>query len=134
MDLNLNSKQFLQLCQSGQENRLREIIIGERNKGRCDWTSFRNSNGDTGLHLAAQNGFVGVVKLLLDCCGWAIDVMNHDSKRPLHDAAQFSKDEVVEFLIQKGQFIFCLFFGFVYLYFGLFTYSFSILFCLFKNY
>ncbi|XP_012280593.1 ankyrin repeat domain-containing protein 16 isoform X2 [Orussus abietinus] len=63
---------------------------------------------DTPLHLAAREGHLHVVKHL--CEGWSrpsyrVDVTNNDMKRPLHDAAQFSRSDILKYLIQQGAYV-----------------------------
>jgi hypothetical protein len=58
------------------------------------------NTGDTALHLAAENGHVEVVGLLLDLMA-DIDRPNKIESTPLHRAVSYGKVEVTEFLIER---------------------------------
>ncbi|XP_053982841.1 ankyrin repeat domain-containing protein 16-like [Hylaeus volcanicus] len=102
VDPNL-SRKFMQACQSGDLSRV-ETLASERNLQ--DWTLFQHStSGDTALHVAAREGHLNVVRYLceaFDKPDFRVDVANKDMKRPLHDAAQFARSDVVKYLIEKG--------------------------------
>ena len=99
----ITTKQFLNICQKNEVNKLKELF---EKHNLVEWTKFRHTiSGDTGLHLAAQNGHINIVKLLCEHSKNLksdINIMNVDHKRPLHDAAQFSKPEIIEILIHQG--------------------------------
>ncbi|KAG7201780.1 hypothetical protein KM043_004500 [Ampulex compressa] len=94
---------FLHACQSGDLARI-EALVGEHDIR--DWTGFRHAtSGDTALHVAAREGHLNVVRYL--CEGfevpkYKVDVANKDVKRPLHEAAQFARSDVLKYLIEKG--------------------------------
>ena len=52
------------------------------------------------LHLAAVNGDVKIVKLLIEhnAC---IDALNKEQATPLHKACQYNRVQVVRFLVDK---------------------------------
>ncbi|XP_012253051.2 ankyrin repeat domain-containing protein 16-like [Athalia rosae] len=96
-------KNFLKLSQKGDLRGLQEL--GSKNE-IADWTVYRHEvSGDTPLHLAAREGRIEVVKYL--CESWnepsfRIEVVNKDLKRPIHEAAQFARSNVVRYLIDRG--------------------------------
>lgn len=100
---NLSSKLFLQACQKGDLGKLENV----RDRFEIDdWTVYRHdASGDTGLHVAAREGHLDVVKYL--CEAWEhplyrADVTNKDMKRPLHEAAQFARFDILQYLIERG--------------------------------
>ena len=52
------------------------------------------------LHLAAVNGDVRIVRLLVEHNA-RIDVLNNEQATPLHKAAQYNHVQVVEFLVDR---------------------------------
>ncbi|XP_033212359.1 ankyrin repeat domain-containing protein 16-like [Belonocnema kinseyi] len=96
------SKQFLRACQKGDLSQIRRL--GSENIK--DWSIIRHaSSGDSPLHIAAREGNLEIVKSL--CSDWkdqkcTIDVVNLEMKTALHEASQFSRTAVVEYLIEKG--------------------------------
>ncbi|KAF7990077.1 hypothetical protein HCN44_009020 [Aphidius gifuensis] len=97
------AKELLRATQKGDLKNLKIII---NNYDIKDWTKYRQNNfDDTALHVASREGHFEIVKYL--CNEWShpafkVDVTNKDMKRPLHEAAQFSKSNIVEFLIKQG--------------------------------
>ncbi|XP_076178137.1 ankyrin repeat domain-containing protein 16 [Ptiloglossa arizonensis] len=102
VDINL-SREFLRACQSGNLPRVETLVVKHDLQ---DWTFLRHStSGDTALHVAAREGHLNVVRYL--CLAFKkpdfrVDVANKDMKRPLHEAAQFVRIDVVKFLIVEG--------------------------------
>ncbi|XP_046746506.1 ankyrin repeat domain-containing protein 16-like [Diprion similis] len=99
----ISCKTFLQASQKGNITKL--IELASINDVQ-DWTVYRHdASGDTALHLAAREGHLEVVKYL--CETWQeppfrTEVANKDMKRPLHDAAQSAKLDVLEYLLGQG--------------------------------
>uniref|UniRef100_A0A6V7KZP2 Uncharacterized protein n=1 Tax=Bracon brevicornis TaxID=1563983 RepID=A0A6V7KZP2_9HYME len=97
------SRDFLRSSQRGDLEKLRELSTSHKIQ---DWTVYRHeSTGDTALHIAAREGHLKIAKYL--CYDWPypafkVDVANKDMKRPLHDASQFARTDIVEFLIGQG--------------------------------
>ena len=58
--------------------------------------------GNTALHLASANGFIEVVKYLVDELHCDIDPKNKSLSKPLSWAAFNGQKKVVEFLLEKG--------------------------------
>ncbi|XP_017890724.1 ankyrin repeat domain-containing protein 16-like [Ceratina calcarata] len=100
---------FLHACQNGDLSRV-EILVSKNNIQ--DWTPFRYSvSGDTALHVAAREGHLNIIRYLceaFDKPDFRIDVVNKDMKRPLHEAAQFARSDVLIYLIKKGATVDCL--------------------------
>ncbi|KOC66925.1 Ankyrin repeat domain-containing protein 16 [Habropoda laboriosa] len=107
-DSNL-SRDFLHACQSGDLSRV-ETLVSKHNVQ--DWTLFRHStSGDTALHVAAREGHLNIVRYLCEAFekpDFRVDVANKDMKRPLHEAAQFARSDVVKYLIKNGATVDCL--------------------------
>lgn len=61
-----------------------------------------SKTGDSALHVAARTGHLHVLKYLHDECGMNIEQTNLDGKRPLHEAAQYSQPDCVEYLLRQG--------------------------------
>lgn len=97
------SREFLHACQSGDLSKL-ESLVSKHNVR--DWTAFRHSaSGDTALHVAAREGHMNIVRYLCEAFkepDFRVDVANRDMKRPLHEAAQFARGDIVKYLIEKG--------------------------------
>ncbi|XP_066588622.1 ankyrin repeat domain-containing protein 16-like isoform X2 [Prorops nasuta] len=99
-------KEFLRACQSGDLSRVKFL----REKYEIpDWTNFQHDiSGDTALHLAAREGHLEIVQFLCedwqmtDSCNNKVDVTNKDMKRPLHEAAQFSHNDIIKYLLSQG--------------------------------
>ncbi|KAK0097324.1 hypothetical protein PV326_002514 [Microctonus aethiopoides] len=100
--LNL-SKEFLRITQRGDLIELENLSSKYRIE---NWTIFRHDvSGDTALHISAREGYLDIVKYL--CTNWQnpllkVNVVNKDMKSPLHEAAQFSRYYIVDYLIQQG--------------------------------
>ena len=60
-----------------------------------------DSNNKTALHLAAREGKLEVVKILIEK-GWEVDVKDKYSTTPLHQACNMNHFETVSFLIESG--------------------------------
>ena len=60
-----------------------------------------SGSGETALHLAAENGHIEAVKVLLDL-GASINALQNTAHTPLMYAAYFGQMEVVELLIDQG--------------------------------
>lgn len=99
------SKKFLHACQSGDLSRV-ETLVSKYDIQ--DWTFFRHlSSGDTALHVATRAGHLNIVRYLYETFekpDFKVDVTNKDMKTPLHEAAQFARNDIVKYLIEKGVF------------------------------
>lgn len=99
------SKKFLHACQSGDLSRV-ETLVSKYDIQ--DWTFFRHlSSGDTALHVATRAGHLNIVRYLYETFekpDFKVDVTNKDMKTPLHEAAQFVRNDIVKYLIEKGVF------------------------------
>ncbi|KAI4504077.1 hypothetical protein M0802_000548 [Mischocyttarus mexicanus] len=104
------SRDYLHACQSGDLSKVQNLTS---NYNVQDWTVFRHVvSGDTPMHVAAREGHLNVVEYLCDSferpVSFKVNVVNKDMKRPLHEAAQFSRTHVLRYLIEKGATIDCL--------------------------
>ena len=95
-DSNDLNKTLLMAAGAGDKHTVEQVL----NNGADSTFKLRN-DGYTALHLAAQNGHVEVVKLLIDSsadpnCIYTMDMYNHTS---LHLAAKFGHTAVVEQLL-----------------------------------
>lgn len=100
------SRDFLRACQSGDLRRVETLVARH---GIRDWSDLRHAaSGDTALHVAARIGDLNVVKYLcerFDMPRFKVDVANKDMKRPLHEAAQFAQEGVLNYLLEKGVYL-----------------------------
>lgn len=64
------------------------------------WGEYRG--GNTALHYAAREGFINVVKALLQYGNIDIDLQNAAGSTALHLAVERGQDDVVVYLIDKG--------------------------------
>ena len=62
-----------------------------------------NSAGFSPLHIAAQEGHLGVVRRLVKAAGAQIDALNKDGATPLYWAAHNGHLETVQFLVRAGK-------------------------------
>lgn len=62
---------------------------------------FRHlKSGDTAAHFASRFGSIKVLEYLIDNLKADMEVSNNDGKRPLHEAAQFSREDCVRVLLK----------------------------------
>ena len=100
-------QQFLLACASGGLDKVVEFIeshIDVNARDRKDDDPMRSAINDTnftGLHFAAKQGHVDIVKVLLQN-GADVNAVTLNRKTGLHFAAQFGHVEVVIVLIQNG--------------------------------
>ncbi|XP_046821890.1 ankyrin repeat domain-containing protein 16-like [Vespa crabro] len=103
------SRDYLHACQNGDLLKVKNLTLKYDVQ---DWTIFRHSvSGDTPMHVAAREGHLNVVEYLCDAFerpDFKVNVVNKDMKRPLHEAAQFARTNVLRYLIEKGATIDCL--------------------------
>lgn len=104
------SRDYLHACQCGDLSKIQNLTLKYDVQ---DWTIFRHVvSGDTPMHVAAREGHLNVVEYLCDSferpVDFKVNVVNKDMKRPLHEAAQFSRIHVLRYLIEKGATIDCL--------------------------
>ena len=77
-----------------------ELIVA-LNQGDNSTNWYRNNNGDTALHLAAYNGYMNCVEMLLNR-GIDINSKNNDGWTALHLAAEEGDTNIVEILLNRG--------------------------------
>ncbi|KAF0039191.1 hypothetical protein F2P81_009675 [Scophthalmus maximus] len=88
---------LVKLAQDGQLSALETLAAG-RDVGRRHF----GRSGDTLLHYAARQGHLAVVRYLVTAVGAAVEVCNHDYKRPLHEAASMGHLACVGYLLRQG--------------------------------
>lgn len=97
------SRNFLHACQNGDLSRV-ETLVSKHDVQ--DWTHFRHTtSGDTALHLATREGHLNIVRYLCENFkkpDFRVNVASRDMKRPLHEAAQFARSDILKYLIEKG--------------------------------
>ena len=88
---------FFTLCQRGDMNKVLEYL----RKNPEDLRKAVDSNMRTGLHLAAQEGHISLVEVLLQK-GWNINARDRTLKTPLHFACLYGHEVVADVLL-KGK-------------------------------
>uniref|UniRef100_A0A6M2CNC3 Uncharacterized protein n=1 Tax=Rhipicephalus microplus TaxID=6941 RepID=A0A6M2CNC3_RHIMP len=58
--------------------------------------------GDTLAHIACRCGSLNILRFLCEEVKCLLESQNRDGKRPLHEAAQLSRLDIVQFLIDQG--------------------------------
>ncbi|XP_043194279.1 ankyrin repeat domain-containing protein 16-like [Amphibalanus amphitrite] len=100
--MNSVTDNLLRFSQEGQTVKLKEYIS---NLGpQIIWSEcVQLKSKDSCLHLAAREGHVETLKLLLSTgCRMYLEVGNKDGKRPVHEAAHFSHLDCLRALIDAG--------------------------------
>ena len=77
-------------------------IFKEHSCSAYDLLMAVNKNGDTSFHVAARHGRLALLKQLHEQYRVPLDHVNADGKTALHEAAQNSCNECVEYLIRAG--------------------------------
>lgn len=97
------SRDFLRACHSGDAHKVETVV---EKYGIRDWSDYRHvTSGDTALHVAAREGNINIVRYLCErfsMPAFKFNVTNKDMKRPLHEAAQFAREDVLKYLLNKG--------------------------------
>ncbi|XP_049267389.1 ankyrin repeat domain-containing protein 16-like isoform X1 [Rhipicephalus sanguineus] len=67
-------------------------------------TITHGKRGDTLAHIACRCGSLNILRFLCEevHCRLLLESQNYDGKRPLHEAAQLSQLDIVQFLIDQG--------------------------------
>ena len=88
-----------QACNCGDKARAKSLLLSNQseNFSRLPW-----DGKDTSLHQACRQGWLDIVKLLIEECGFSPDTTNEDSESPLHYACQYGRYDVVKYLIKQG--------------------------------
>ena len=90
---------YLECSRYGELNDLKEAMKDAKKDFNVNLVDF---GGNTALHLASANGFIGVVKYLVNELHCDIDPKNKSLSTPLSWAAFNGQKNVVEFLLEKG--------------------------------
>lgn len=92
---------LLRAVSHGDLTTLRELV--SKLKNHVDLICFVYAKtGDSAVHIAVENGHLSVLKYLHNDCGMGLEQTNFDGKRPLHNAAQFSHFDCLQYLIDQG--------------------------------
>lgn len=84
-------------AQNGQVHIVRLLLESDRQIN----VNLRDFMGRSALHIAAEEGHCGVVKLLI-CSGGSLDLEDHEGWTPLHLAARSGHAECVTLLLTLG--------------------------------
>uniref|UniRef100_A0A224YT37 Alpha-latrotoxin n=1 Tax=Rhipicephalus zambeziensis TaxID=60191 RepID=A0A224YT37_9ACAR len=68
----------------------------------CLRTITHGKCGDTLAHVACRCGSLNILRFLCEEVKCLLESQNYDGKRPLHEAAQLSRLDIVQFLIDQG--------------------------------
>lgn len=91
-------KKVCSLCRHGKFADIEDMM------NHPDWSlsmDYQDDNGNTLLHIAAQNGNKRMVKLCLRR-GAELNAQNMNGQTPLHFAYSYGYSDVGEYLVQKG--------------------------------
>jgi ankyrin repeat protein len=99
-------KDVLQIADLSQSSLLHLAVISRcfvtvkmcLNQG-IDINLKRSCDGNTAMHNACEIGHLNMVKLLVQHDASVIEVLNHEKQTPLHRAAVFNRNEVVQYLL-----------------------------------
>jgi ankyrin repeat protein len=91
---------FVTACHNGNLNRVKEIIKKHAEFPEKAYVNGKSSGGETGLHKAAGEGHVDVVKYLLDLEPDAVNNKTGSGETPLHRAAYKGEYAVAELLLR----------------------------------
>lgn len=64
--------------------------------------NVQNANGQTPLHIAAQHGHIGIVRLLLASKFIDVNIQDHRGATPLHLASENGHAMVVTLLVEHN--------------------------------
>ena len=90
---------YLECSRFGELSDLKEAMKDAKEDFNVNLVDF---GGNTALHLASANGFLDVVKYLVDELHCDINPKNKSLSTPLSWAAFNGQKEIVEFLLEKG--------------------------------
>ncbi len=90
---------YLECSRFGELADLKEAMKDAKENFNVNLTDF---GGNTALHLASANGFIDVVKYLVNELHCDINAKNKSLSTPLSWAAFNGQKDVVEFLLEKG--------------------------------
>ena len=90
---------YLECSRFGELSDLKEAMKDAKEDFNVNLVDF---GGNTALHLASANGFIDVVKYLVDELHCDINPKNKSLSTPLSWAAFNGQKSVVEFLLEKG--------------------------------
>ncbi|XP_071439263.1 ankyrin repeat domain-containing protein 16-like isoform X1 [Hetaerina americana] len=95
-------QRILQATREGDLENLRSLITAAGTT--LHWADCKyKKSGDTPLHVAAREGHLHLLRFLCEeCPGVNPEVSNLDGKRPLHEAAQAGRPDVVLYLLSRG--------------------------------
>jgi hypothetical protein len=91
--------QFIQFCAEGGYSN--DEAIKRMIKNRADLVFAADDDGDTGAHLAAKNGKVSTLTVLVNE-GANVNACNNDANTPLHFACHYGHVEIVKLLLKSG--------------------------------
>ncbi|CAL8100952.1 unnamed protein product [Orchesella dallaii] len=102
-----HSAAYFRFVQKNQTLELREIVKLLKTTSKYQDSNVVNclslkKSGDTALHLCAINGYLDMMRYLVEEENANLEKINLEGKTALHDAAQFSQLEIVEYLLSKG--------------------------------
>lgn len=82
-------------CESGNEEIVKVLFLNQADP------TVRKIHDVTPLHIAAKEGFIAIVDVLLQYENADINETDEDLATPLHYAARFNKVSMIEFLLEK---------------------------------
>jgi len=97
MTTRYTSEDVYNFARDGNEDEL----ITALNQGDNSTNWYRNHHGNTALHIAALQGYMNIVEILLDI-GIDINSKNNNGNTALHVAAIHGNMNIVEILLDRG--------------------------------
>ncbi|XP_044284866.1 ankyrin repeat domain-containing protein 16 isoform X2 [Varanus komodoensis] len=103
-----SQKLLPRLVQEGKLALLKEEIQKVAGLSKDVQKKHFGRSGDTLLHYAARHGQLSILRWLVEAFDVDVELLNHDYKQPLHEAASMGHTDCVLYLLNRGAAVDCL--------------------------